>query len=226
MDCMTTVAQAVSDVIRKKPFLEEGLVTGIINQAYLADMLKPEVERIAGRQTNRYAIVMAIRRLSGRLAESFVGKSAEMFKGSDITITSGIFEMTVKKDARALANVSKLYGLVDISKGDFLTITHGIYEMTIISNAKYKKQIAEMFGRHEIINVVQRLSSLIVRIPLDSVDSVGVLYALTKALSWENINIVEVVSTLTEEIFIIREQDAAPAFDTINKLINSPKGAQ
>lgn len=221
MDCMTTVAQAVSDVIRKKPFLEEGLITGIINQAYLADMLKSEVEQIVGRQTNRYAIVMAIRRLSEHLAESFVSKSSEMLKGSDITITSGIFEMTVRKDARALGNVSKLYELVDLSKGDFLTITHGIYEMTIISNAKYRKRISEMFGKHEIINVVERLSSLIVRIPPESVEAVGVLYALTKALSWENINIVEVVSTLTEEIFIIREKDAASAFGAINKMINA-----
>jgi len=223
---MTTIAQAVSDVIRRKPFIEEGLITGIINQAYLADMLKPEVERIAGRQTNRYAIVMALRRLSGRLAESFVSKSAEMFKGSDITITSGIFEMTVRKDARALANVSKLYALVDLSKGDFLTITHGMYEMTIISNAKYKKQMSEMFSRNETLGVVQKLSSLTVRIPPESVEAVGVLYALTKALSWENINIIEVVSTMTEEIFIIRERDAASAFDAINNMISSPKNQQ
>jgi hypothetical protein len=216
-----TIAQAVSDIIKHRPFIEEGLVKGIINYAYLADMLKPDVEAIVGKETNRYAIVMAIRRLSDVLAKSFIGKPNEMFKHADINMTSGIFEMTVRKDARALKNVAKLYELVDFSKGDFLTITHGLYEMTIISNAKYKKEIAAMFSKHEIISIVGGLSSLIVRIQPDAADKVGVLYVLTKALSWENINIVEVVSTLTEEIFIIREADAAQGFAALNAAIKS-----
>lgn len=218
---MPSVAQIVSDIVDRRPFLEEGLARGIINYAYLADMLKPEIENTLGKEVHRYAIVMAIRRLADGMGKSFVVEPANKLGGAEVTITSGVFEMTVRKDARALRNVSRLYEMVDFSKGDFLTITHGMYEMTIISNKKYKEKMAGMFSRHEIIKETGGLSSLIVKIPEEASEAVGVLYTLTKALSWENINIVEVVSTFTEEIFIIKEEDAALAFGAVNRIIGS-----
>lgn len=216
---MVTVANVVSKIIRTRPFLEEALVNEIINYAYLADMLKPEIERELRKEVNRYAIIMAIRRLADALKESFVSQAGLQLSGSDITIISGIFEVTVVRDAKTLNIASKLYGLVDFSKGDFLTITQGLYEITIISNAKYRNVVLKFFDKEHIKKVMDGLSSLTVRIPVEITDSVGILYSLTKALSWYNVDIVEVVSTLTEEIFIIKEDDTSIAFNAIKMLI-------
>ena len=78
-----------------------------------------------------------------------------------------------------------------------------------------------LFEKKEIKKKSTGLSSVIVRIPEKTAESVGLLYLLTKALGWENINIYEVVSTLTEEIFIISEMDTATAFEAVKRLINS-----
>lgn len=220
-DAMATVANAVSEILKRRPFIEEGLMKGIINYAYLADLLKPEVEEMIGKKANRYAIVMAVRRLTEILKKSFVGGSEGLLADSDVTVTSGIFVMTVRKDSRALKNVPKMYDLVDFAKGDFLTITHGIYEMTIISNSKYRKTLAALFSKHEVMGITTGLSTLVVRISKTAADTVGVLYTLIKALSWENINIVEVVSTQTEEIFIISESDAAKGFAAMSGLVKA-----
>jgi hypothetical protein len=217
---MVTVAHVVSGIIQKRPFLEEALVNDIINYAYLADMLKPEIEHTMRKEVNRYAIIMAIRRLSEDLKESFVGQPQPDLSHADITITSGIFEITAVKSANTLKIIPKLYDLINFGSGDFLTVTQGLYEITILSNIKYMDEILALFEKKEIKKKSTGLSSVIVRIPEKTAESVGLLYLLTKALGWENINIYEVVSTLTEEIFIISEMDTASAFEAIKSLIN------
>ena len=220
---MVTVAHVVEDIIRRRPFLEEALVNDIINYAYLADMLKPEIEKVMRKEVNRYAIIMAVRRFADSLKGSFVGQPHLDLKGAEITITSGIFEITVRKDAETMKAASKLYGLVDFEKGDFLTMTQGIYEITILSNVRHKDKMLGLFDKRDIKKVSTGLSSLTVRIPEKAAESVGLLYALTKALSWENVNIFEVVSTLSEEIFIISEEDTSVAFDAIKSLMKEEK---
>lgn len=220
---MPNVSQAVSQLVRNRPFIEQALVSGIINYAYLADALKPEVEEALRKKVNRYAIVMALRRLTEQLKESFVGEAGANLADADIMTTSGIFEMTVLKDARSIESVSKLYSIVDLSKGDFLTITQGTHEITILSNSRYKERMKKLFQKGNVVNITDGLSSITVRIPIEAADSVGVLYLLTKALSWENINIVEVVSTLREEMFIIDENDTPAAYNAIKGLVKSQK---
>ena len=220
---MVTVAHVVSHIIQSRTYLEEALVNDIINYAYLADMLKPEIEKEMRHEVNRYAIIMALRRFTETLKESFVGQPMMDIGTADITITSGIFEITAVKDAETMKIVSKLYDLVDFNKGDFLTITQGLYEITILSNVRYKERMLDLFDKRDVKKVSTGLSSLTVRIPEKAAESLGLLYTLTKALSWENVNIFEVVSTLSEEIFIISEEDTAVAFDAIKKLIKDGK---
>ena len=214
---MPNITQAVSEIVKRRPFLEEGLTSGIINQAYLADSLKGEIERMTGKRTNRYAIIMAIRRLSELLNESFAAKAALNLHGSELAVISGISEITVSKSAATNQRIEKMYARFDPSKGDFLTITQGLYESTIIFSTKHAELIKRSFLPRDIIYSADGLASLIVKISGDAADSVGVLYALTKILSWENINIIEMVSTRTEEIFILKESDAAAGFSAIAK---------
>lgn len=223
---MVTVAHIVSNIIQDRPFLEEALVNDIINYAYLADMLKPEIEREMRHEVNRYAIIMAIRRFSEGLKESFVGKPHLNLKDADVTIISGIFEMTLVKDNETMKMFPKLYGMIDLGKGDFLTITQGSYEITVLSNGRYMQKMLDLFDKRDIKKVSTGLSSLTVKIPEKAAESVGLLYTLTKALSWENVNIYEVVSTLSEEIFIIKEEETAIAFEAIARLIKRDKASK
>ncbi len=216
---MPNITQAVAEIVKQRPFLEEGLASGIINQAYLADSLKDEIERMTGKQTNRYAIIMAIRRLAESLSDSFVATSILNLHGSEVAVISGISEITVSKSATANKRIEHLYSKFDPSKGDFLAVTQGLYESTILFSAKHAETVRKAFSQKEVIYSADNLASLIVKISGSAADSIGVLYSLTKILSWENINIIEMVSTRTEEIFILRESDAAAGFSAISKAV-------
>lgn len=222
---MVTISHLVENYVRKKPFLEDALSKGIINYAYLAASMKPDIEKELRKPVKTSAIMMALRRVSESLKKEHISPALVMFKETDLTLKSGLFEMTVIKSPRIIECLKKAYGLADFSKGDFLTITHGLYEMTIISSDKYKPEIQKIFENEKIVLTGDNLASLTVKLPVESIETMGLFYVVTKSLNWENINIVEIVSTLTEMTFILKEDDVARAFNTIKLLIKENEAA-
>ena len=216
---MVTVSHLVESLVEKTPFLEEALSKGLINYAALAESLQPDIEKELKKQVKHSAVMMALRRLSEKLEKNFIKQSQIHFKETDITIKSDLFEITFSKSQASINSIKKLYDRVDFSKGDFLTITYGVYEITIISNKRYKSKIQKIFEYEKTIKIIDNLSSLTIKVPMELVEQIGLFYTVTKALNWVNINIVEIVSTLTEMTFIVKEDDIPRTFNTIKKLV-------
>ena len=215
---MVTVSHLVEKVIEQKPFIQEALSNGIINNAALADQMLPEIEKELKKKVKFSAVNMAIRRLSEKLEQSFISK-AKFDKNSDITLKSNLIEITVYKMEDSQEYIKELYSLVDIKGGDFLTITQGLHELMIITNEKYEKKILGMFPNKLIKKSIKNLSSITINIPEESIETIGLFYIVTRALNWENINIVDIVSTFTEMTFIIKEEDTARSFNVLKELI-------
>jgi aspartokinase len=215
---MVTVSHLVEKVIEQKPFIQEALSNGIINNAALADQMLPEIEKELKKKVKFSAVNMAIRRLSEKLEQSFISK-AKFNNNSDLTLKSNLIEITVYKMEDSQEYIGKLYSLVDIKGGDFLTITQGLHELMIITNEKYEKKILEMFPNKLIKKSIKNLSSITINIPEESIETIGLFYIVTRALNWENINIVDIVSTFTEMTFIIKEEDTARSFNVLKELI-------
>ena len=213
---MTTVAHIVGSILTRSPFIEEALTRGIINYAGLAETLLPEIETELKEKVHPSAVIMALRRFAEKLPKIAV-RSAELYD-TDITIKSDLFEITIANSHTMMKAVQKMYELADISKGDFFTVTQGLYEVTIIANKKYKQKIRQLLLKENITKVIDNLSSLTIRISEKAVEQVGLFYIITKALAWENIPITEIVSTFTEQTYVMKEEYVARAFYAIKKI--------
>jgi aspartokinase len=219
---MVTVMQLVKDMVRKRPFIEEALARGIINYGSLADELKPEIEAILEKEVKHSAVMMALRRTAENIEKTKLAK-VKFDKNTDITLKSNLFEITVQKTPTIFQQLQKLYQIVDFNQGDSLTITQGQHEVTIISNKKYRKRFEKVFEKEKVVKVIENLGSLSVMIPLDAIEQYGLFYIVTRELSWENINIIELVSTLREMTLILDQKDVTSAFDIMQRLVVSGK---
>ncbi len=217
---MVTIAHLVEKIIEQKPFLQEALSRGIVNNAALAEELRPQIEKELKKKVKFSAVNMAIRRLSEKLEKTFVTK-AKFDKNSDITVRSDLVEITLYKTEDIQRHITKLYKIIDYKKGDFLTITQGLHEIMIITNERFEKKITELFPKKSIKIVIKNLSSLTINVPIESIETIGLFYIVTRALNWENINIIDIVSTTTEMTFIVREEDASRSFNVLKKLIEN-----
>jgi len=68
------------------------------------------------------------------------------------------------------------------------------------------------------LNVEKDLVSVSMSFPKDFLYTPGVLYRVVKELEWENINIFEIVSTLTELTFIVNKKDAMKSYGVLSQL--------
>jgi aspartokinase len=220
---MVTIARTVEKVIESKPFLQEALIRGIVNVAALAEEITPEVEKEMGEKVKFSAVMMAIRRLGEKL-EGTVIKKAKFDEDSDINVRSDLYEINLRKLPGVQNKISKLYELFNTHENDMLTVTQGFNEITLITNRRNKDKVKKFFSAKDVKSEIGDIASVTIHIMPEATEQLGLFYIATKALTWENINIIEIVSTFTEMTFIIEEDDAPRAYATLKKLIKEKKG--
>jgi aspartokinase len=198
---MVTIAHIVGKILSEKPFLDESLEKGIISFGGLADLILPDLEKELGKKVKHSAVMMAIRRYQPRSKLNIYDKRVE------VTASTGIFEVTVHKSHNTPEIMEKIYSL------DVLSVVTGTKEISIIARNKKKEQILDILK--DIKQIEEDLAAVMIPISKEAVNSVGMFYHFTKLLAWENISIIEVVSTLTEASFIIKKDDLPRAIKAL-----------
>jgi hypothetical protein len=59
------------------------------------------------------------------------------------------------------------------------------------------------------------------RLPKNAIDIPGYIFVISRALAWNNISIIEVVSTYTELTILVKNNDATRAFDVLKETIKN-----
>ena len=92
---MITIAEAVGELVRSSPLLEEGISKNIINYSSLARLIKPEVEEKVFKTIKTGAIIMALKRLSKRKYAKEKDVRAIFKQNPDMIVRSNLMEYTL-----------------------------------------------------------------------------------------------------------------------------------
>ena len=215
---MPSISQTVRQLIRQKPLVYEGLIEGVISHAALAEKLQPDIEKDLGRKVKLPAIVMAIRRYNEKLdAKAHTPKDFKY--NAEVVMKTGLADVTIVKSPTSLARLKQLYSLPDYDRGETLNIIHGNYEITIVISEKHLVRLHEVLDGEKVLNIEKDLVSLSISFSSDFLHTPGILAKATRKLAWENINIYENISTMTELIFIIAQDDAVRAYKALKRLV-------
>ncbi len=216
---MSSISQVVRNLINFKPMVYEGMIEGVISHAALAEHLQKDIEKEIGKEINLPAIVMAIRRYNETLQDSSKIKRKDFKFNSEIIMKTGLADLTLVKSPSCLEKLKKLYSLVNYERGDTLNIIHGNYEITIVISERYLSKVKETLHDEKILNVENDLVSLSISFSNDFLHTPGILSKTIRKLAWENINIYENISTMTEMIYIISNKDAIRAYKALQSLV-------
>ena len=142
---MVSVARIVEKIIEERPFLQEALSKGIINNAALAEELIPEIKKELKKEVKFSAVNLAIRRLAEKLDKK-LDRKIEFNSETRITTRSNLIELALYKTEKLQEKLQRTYNLIDYRKDDFLVITQGFSEVMIITDEKHDKKIHKIFG--------------------------------------------------------------------------------
>lgn len=215
---MVTIQQAISKIIKARPFLEEALDEGLINLSSLARTLIPDVESILSKPVKKGAIVMALKRHQpGRLSSINIKAGSLLNNLSNIIVRSNISVFTFGNSETLNNKITTLSAGLHEQKGLFFTFSYGVFETTLIVNSRADEQILDQFSTENRLAYHNFLSCITLYLPDDNTEIAGYYYFILKLIAWEGINIVEVLSTTNEFSLIIHEKDVDKAFSVLKR---------
>ena len=217
---MRTISSAVEDYIKSKPFLISALSQGIINLTSLSRIIKSEIELSLKKEVRYGAIVMALKRLSTELEFRTTFKNVKIIKDiGDITVRSSLVDYNFKVSETLLSNQAKLLSKVD-NNDDFYTSSRGVNECNIVVSGNLISLVEDVLKDEVLLSKQTNLSSISIKLPAENVSIPGVYYFVFQRLSWEGINIYEVISTSNEFTILVNEDQVDKAFKVIKNLKN------
>ena len=213
---------SVSEIVKKltedQPFLLEALSRGILNFGNLAAELRPKVEAVLGKKVNESAIVMALRRYAEEVKERS-GKIKKLKLDCEITMKTAICDFNMVKSPSLLQQLKDFYSLVDLDRGDFLNITIGNHEISIAISQKHHDKIESMLKKEKILDKQTDLVALTINFGDEFFHTPGIIYQVLQALAWRNVNLLEIISTLTELTIVIEKKDAIKSYEVLHDLM-------
>lgn len=217
---MVTISHIVKKIVSEQPFVEEGLANGIVSIAGLAEQMQPKIEQELGKKARLPAIVMALRRFSEAISEQRKGTKKFDYSG-ELLIKTNIADFTFVKTHTLLAKLRTIHNLADFERGDTLNIILGNNEVSIIINEKHIQKLMRFLAGEKIVNREENLVSLtIVFTKDDFTHTPGIIFNAVRKLAWNNVNIYEIVSTMTELTFILHQKDSMKAYDVLQEMVS------
>lgn len=212
---MISIADALNDIIKSYPLIEDGLSKGLINYSAFAREVRPQIEKRLYKDVKEGAIVMALKRISEKLSKNH---KKVHFSLTDLTVRSNLSEFTFANSETLLEKQKELLNKIADQRDILFTFTQGIRETTFIANSEIKEEIKRIFATEKMTAEINNLSSITIRLPVEHVYIPGVDYQILKQVAWENINIVELVSTYTELTIIFDKKDVDRAFSILKDI--------
>ena len=217
---MRTIASTVAAFIKTKPYLSSALSDGIINLTSLARQIQPDIETVMRKTVNRGAIVMSLKRVSDNA--EFSTDSAKIIgvlkNMGNITVRSSLIDYSFSISETLLLNQAHLLKKIEHKKEVFYTSSRGVAESNIIVSQNISELVDTIFHAETCHSKVENLSSITIKLPTENVTIPGIYYFIFQRLSWEGINVNEIISTSNEFTILIDEQQVSSAFEEIKKL--------
>ena len=216
---MRTIASEVTNYVKTKPFLSTALSQGIINLTSLAREIKPNIEKGLRKPAKSGAIVMALKRISDSLEFISTHKIIGVLKNlGDITVRSSLVDYSFLISESLLLSQGKLLSKIENLKDVFYTSSRGVAESNIIVSKNIADLVDELFQKESCNGKTENLSSITVKLPNENVTIPGIYYFIFQRLSWEGVNINEVISTSNEFTILMDETQVNIAFEVIKDL--------
>ena len=216
---MKTISSAVNEYIKSKPYLSSALADGIINLTSLARNIHADIESTMNKSVNQGAIIMALKRVSDDASFMLTKKIIRILKNlGDITVRSSLVDYGFLLSDSLLLTQANLLKEIEYKKDVFYTSSRGVAESNIVVSKNIVPLVDELFKNEICHTKLENLSSITIKLPSDNVKIPGIYYFIFQRLSWEGVNITEVISTSNEFTILVDEDEVDIAFKVIKNL--------
>jgi len=216
---MLTITDVVKELLKKTPLIEEALSKDLINYSSLARLFKPEIEKRLFKTVEIPSIVMALKRTVKKLKLPSK-KLKKLEPKGELAVRSNLTEYILVASESAIRQLGVFAQILTKQANAFFALTKGVREIDVIVSDSLRTELMKLLRNEKIIAKVEDLSLITLFHSEGAVFTPGFHYSILKALAWENINVIEIVSTYTELTIILQSKDVDAAFSVLKHLVS------
>ena len=218
---MIKIQHIVREIILKEPEAYHSLTNGYINMSSYAHRIKREVELNVKKSVTITSLVVSLSRLKKEFQKS--KPLIQDIKISNITTKLPISEIVYENTKDSLLKLESFYKNTPLNRDDFFTSTVGTTELTIVCSSNITNNIIKIFKEKPKF-IVHNLASVGILFDQKYFNTPNVIFSLLSIIARARINVAEIVSTYTEIIFVLAEEDfnkAVILFSELHKKSNN-----
>jgi len=212
---MITIGELVTQYLKNHPFVAQAIEDDLINYSSLARQIKPQFEKELMKRIEVSAVGMALRRAARQIQKKKT--SFPIIHPEEIIVRSGIVEYTFEKSETISGAVAAFLHATAAEKKYFSAVTEGVFEVAVIMSKQYEHIAKICFKKEKVTALQDSISAITLRLPTNNVVVPGVYHRFLQKLAWENINVIDIVSTLTEFTVLLSEKEVDRAFTLLKE---------
>jgi hypothetical protein len=220
-----SVPDAVALIITRNQPIYECIKQKLINYHALAVKIKPEVDKLRGRETKINTIVVGIKRFSDTIADIKVEEPLNILRDAHITLASRIADVTIKAKKSEFPAILKQITEISSSLNEPPHIFQLSNSIKLVTDAReYEALIRSRLSEWRITKEEMGLSKLSLRLPSRVKSTPGLASLITELLYRSGINILN--TYIGEETILILDRNDGPrAYEILEREIIRSKKA-
>lgn len=221
-----SVAEATRKLIESKPVIKEVMRMGAVNYRGLARNFEPKVKEITGKESiNLDSIVMAIRRYEKdtQLNQQISRRIEKVLTESEVTMKSGISYYTFERKKNVITALMEVYKKIEERSSDRMYILQSDAEIGAVLDRKNAEMMPEKLKRNYVKNIEENLSMVVIDSPEEVLEADGIIHHLTERIFFNGISLIDMFTTYTEFVFLVKETQSTNLYSTIKELIDNSR---
>jgi aspartokinase len=175
------------------------------------------VKKELGKEVNDAAVIVAIRRLQEKAQKAY--EKPNKFSANSIKTHSHLMEIAVVNSSRIPGKIKEMYSLPEVEEGELINATEGKNQATFVFSQKMEKRMKEVLSGEKVLLEMKGLSQISISFGKEMFETPGFIVYVLKELSWNGINVVEVISTYTELSVVVESKELTKAYGILEKLL-------
>jgi len=203
---MANITKLTEQYIQEHPSIKDCLRKGMINYSALTRRVSEDLSLDLNK--NFDAILIACRRYYRKIKKeaALEDKIIDILKKSKLGVKNKIIVAVIEKGIyfNSLLDLQKAIK----NKAEVFHVIEGSATMTLITAEEFIEDIKKLF-KNKIVSIKDNLAEVTLKSTDDLEKTPGVIAYLTSLLAENGINIIETMSTWTDTLFVIQEEDIA-----------------
>ncbi|MDY6761834.1 MAG: hypothetical protein SVY41_02195 [Candidatus Nanohaloarchaea archaeon] len=216
-----SIAAATRELLQRKPFLRELMDMDAVNYRGLARHFREAVEKRTGHETvNLDSIVMAIRRYEQDtpIGEPLMERIKDVLTDSELTMRSDIVYYTFPRETRYHEAAVEAYTEVEQRSAERAYLLQSDAEIAVVLDEKNADVLENRIEAGDAKNIERGLAMIVLDSPEEALEADGIISYLTERIIASGIGLIDLMTTYTEFVFLVREEDSTSLYELLQNL--------